>query len=113
MALLSAFSTYLKENPAMLIVLAIAVAFSALLFWAVSVLPLEKWAHTLGVKLHLVAPDKDNTDPSAGAEKQTTTDADETDNGVDETTASAGADETTTSAGAETNNVDADETTDR
>ena len=106
MALLSAFSTYLKENPAMLIVLAIAVAFSALLFWAVSVLPLEKWAHTLGVKLRLVAPDKDNTDPSAGAEKETTTDADETDNGADDTTASAGADETTASAGA-------DETTNR
>ena len=106
MALLSAFSTYLKENPAMLIVLAIAVAFSALLFWAVSVLPLEKWAHTLGVKLHLVAPDKDNTDTSAGAEKQTTTDADETDNGADDTAASAGTDDTAASAGA-------DETTDR
>ena len=102
MALLSAFSTYLKENPAMLIVLAIAVAFSALLFWAVSVLPLEKWAHTLGVKLRLVALDKDNTDTSAGAKKETTTDADETDNGADNTTASAGA---------ETNNAGADETT--
>ena len=70
MAILSALTVYLKENTAMLIIIAAAVAFSALLFWAVSVLPLKKWALALGVKLHLVDPKKQETENPSFSQKE-------------------------------------------